>query len=133
MTLELRPGVKIESDVQRNDGASYLKTEIDSFRCNILQLHNWRQHTYHQTLMLDDLKLSSLSIDKVTQFGLRPPEFLKLFDALGNYCRWFHVSKAKISASQLPQKICTSLEECCWIDGLKRETRARQKALIEIM
>ena len=94
--LEFRTRIKIEYDIQRNNDGSYLITEIDSFRRNILKLCNWRQYKYHQTLILDDLKVSNVYIDKVTQFGLRPPEFLKIFDTLGNYYLWFNISKAKL-------------------------------------
>ena len=43
--------------------------------------------TQSQLLITDDLKLSKVSVDKVTQFSLRPPELLTLFNKLGEYCR----------------------------------------------
>lgn len=69
---------------------------------------------------MDDLKLSNLSIDKITQFGLRPPELLKLIDKCEHYFRWFVVSKKKIPIDDLPSKIAIELNESCWVDGLQR-------------
>ena len=54
----------------------------------MLELEEARLHTANQLLILDDLKLSKISVDKVTQFGLRPPELL-FVDRLGEYYRWF--------------------------------------------
>ena len=73
MPLELRGGVVDKSDTILEDGA-YIKTAVQLFRM-YLGLNNHRLHSANQLLILDDLKLSKISIDNVTQFGLRPPDF----------------------------------------------------------
>ena len=47
-------------------------------------MEEWRLHTDNQLLILDDLKLSNMSVDKVTHFRLRPPELLQICDKLGD-------------------------------------------------
>ena len=85
MPLEFRAGVLLNSsnDNVVEDGA-FVTTAIDNFQNNA-DLPDWRTHSANQNLILDDIKLSKISIDKVTQFGLRPPEFRGLFNMLGNY------------------------------------------------
>ena len=130
MPLELRAGIAIESDIQNEDGA-FVGSAIDGFRKS-LDLDDWRLHTPNQLLILDDLKLSKVSVDKVTQFSLRPPELRSLFNKLGNYYRWFVVSKTKVKVQAFPNKITLLLPESSWIDGLQRQVRVRKKALSEI-
>ena len=132
MPLELRAGIKIESDLVSNEDGAYVTTEVDYFRRNALQLDAWRYHTDSQLLILDDLKLSKITIDKVTQFSLRPPELMNLFDMLGNYYRWFQISKNKIKVADLPGKLSPTVDELCWIDGLQRQIRLRRKAVCEV-
>ena len=80
MPLELRAGTAVQSDTIVEDGA-YVETSVQNFRRS-LGLEGYRIHSENQLLILDDLKLSKMSIDKVTQFSLRPPEFLQLFNTL---------------------------------------------------
>ena len=75
--------------------------------------------------MLDDIKLSSLSIDRVTQFGLRPPELLALFNNLGTYYRWFLVD-GKIAVEDFDSEIQEDLFESSWIDCLQRKIKFRK-------
>ena len=44
---------------------------------------------------------NNASVDKITQFSLRPPELLKLLDMVGNYFCWFQISKSKTNADAL--------------------------------
>lgn len=83
MPLELCAGTAVQSDTLVEDGA-YVETAVQNFRRS-LGLEGYRIHSENQLLILDDLKLSKMSIDKVTQFSLRPPEFLQLFNTLGEY------------------------------------------------
>ena len=73
-----------------------------------------------------------MSIDKVTQFSLRPPEFLQLFNTLGEYYRWFVIT-SKVKSDEFENKITISLSSCCWVDGLQRLIKVRAKALPEVI
>lgn len=131
MPLELRTGIVIESDKQMEDGA-FISASIASFRRQN-DMEEWRLYTNNQLLILDDIKLSNLSVDKVTQFSLRPPELLQICDKLGDYYRWFHISKRKIKVSDFPKKLNEDIYYSCWIDGLQRQIRLRKKAIAEIV
>ena len=109
MPLELRAGTEsVVSDNNARDGA-YVEPAIVSYR-KAIELEDFRLHTPKQVLILDDLKLSKLSVDKITQFSLRPPEFLQLFNELGNYFRWFHISN-RVKETKFPDNINTSLSK----------------------
>ena len=94
MPLEYRAGIKMTTEDRVEDGA-FVTSGIDHYRNN-KGFPDWRCHTANQNLLLDDVKLSKITIDKVTQFGLRPPEFLKLFSKLGDYYRWFVIISDKV-------------------------------------
>ena len=83
MPLELRSGIVIKSDIEREDGA-FVRSAIDGFR-RLLRLDEWQMLSENQLLILDDLKMSNMSVDKVTQFGLRPPELKFICNKLGDY------------------------------------------------
>ena len=68
----------------------------------------------------------------MTQFGLRPPELLALFNNLGTYYRWFLVD-GKIAVEDFDSEIQQDLFESSWIDCLQRKIKFRKKALPEIM
>ena len=114
MPLELRAGIVVQSDKLMEDGA-FITTSIESFRRQN-DMEEWRLHTDNQLLILDDLKLSNMSVDKVTHFSLRPPELLQICDKLGDYYRWFHTSKRKVKISDFPLKLNKDVYYSCWID-----------------
>ena len=130
MSLELRGGVVVNSDTIIEDGA-YIETAVQSFRMS-LGLNYHRLHTANQLRILDDLKLSNMSIDKVTQFGLRPPEFVNLFDTLGEYYIWF-IIPSKVKRDELEDKITISLSTSGWVDGLQRLIKVRGKLSQELL
>ena len=130
MPLELRGGIAFQVKKGVEDGA-FVTTFLDSFRKATLK-ENWRQNTPSQVLILNDLKLSGVSVDKVSQFGLRPPELMKLFSYLGDYYRWFEIGE-KIKNDKIPLMVHPDLMWSCWVDGLQRKVTVRKKALEEIM
>ena len=111
MPLELRAGIRVDSDtVDVLEDGAFIGSAVDSFRRS-LDMDEWRQHTANQVLVLDDLKLSKLSVDKITQFSLRLPKVLKVFDKVGEYYRWLSISKTKIKVDMLPEKIVSVLRD----------------------
>ena len=102
MPLEPRASTVVVSDSILEEG-----TSIQSFRVS-LSLDDYRLHNPSQIFILDYLKLSKLSVDKVTHFSLRPPEFFKLCDGLGEYYKWFLITLI-IKSDQFKYKITTSL------------------------
>lgn len=100
--------------------------------CKAIKLEDYRLHTPKQVLILDDLNLSRLSVDKVTQFSLLPSEFLQIFNKLGNYFRWFHISD-KVKETSFPNTITECISTILFVDGLQRVIKVRKKALPEII
>lgn len=132
MPLEFRAGTdKYNEQIEYVDHNSILTPAAEAIRLDI-EVDLWRNHTPSQVLIMNDLKLSKISVDKITKFGLRPPELLRLFDKVEHYYRWF-VSTSKIKASNLESKITQDVRDSCWIDGLQRQVVVRKKALPEII
>ena len=59
-------------------------------------------------------------MDKVSQFGLRPPELMQLFNYLGDYYRWFEIGE-KIKNNKIPLMVRPDLMWSCWVDGFTEE------------
>ena len=82
---------------------------------------------------MDDLKLSKISVDKITQYGLRPPELLRFINMLEKYYRWFEILPRKVKVEELNGYISTSLYSSSWIDCLQRQIQLKKSALPEVM
>ena len=132
MPLELRGGIALSSDVVTEDSA-YICLAIESFRRTTMEFGIARLQTQSQNLIVDDLKLSKISVDKVTQFGLRPLELRRIIPKLGDYYCWFIVDSKKVKVDDFSTKITADLFESCWVDCLQRQVRVRKKALPHVM
>ena len=86
MPLELRGGISINIDSTLEDSA-YICTVVESFRREHVNLNHVRLQTNNQNLIVNDIKLSKISIDKVTQSGLRPHELRRVITNLGDCYR----------------------------------------------
>eukprot|EP00957_Ditylum_brightwellii_P168630 12834788-Ditylum_brightwellii.AAC.1 len=74
LPLELQAGVSFNFDNERNEGANvedgaFVHSGMGNV-CNLAGLPMWRHHTASQLLIIDDMKLSKISVDKITQFSL---------------------------------------------------------------
>jgi hypothetical protein len=132
MSLELRGGIAITFDDNTEDDA-YICSAVENYRRIETDLDTARLQTNSQNLIVDDIKLSKISIDKVMQYGLHPPELLKVITKLGNYYRWFVVDKKKVPVSSFPSIIADELFECCWIDCLQRKVRDKKKLYLRLL
>ena len=56
------------------------------------------------------MKLSNISVDKITQFGIIKPELHQLFNKLGYYYHWFVIS-IKVKMGGLHNKTKPNLLE----------------------
>ena len=85
--LEHRAGVEtIRNKSNIEDGANLVS--ISHTVRKALDLPEWRQHTDSELLILQGSLNTSISIDKITQFSLRPPELRFFFDQPGIYYRY---------------------------------------------
>ena len=134
LPLELRMGgIKVVTDNAVEDGA-FVSSASNHIRNNMNGLPDWRQHTSNEMMTFMDIKQSKVSVDKVMQFSLRPPELRSTVDKVGNYYRWFYICmKDKISSQDMEKTISVSLDETHWIDGLQRQVKLQTKAIPELI
>ena len=85
--LEHRAGVETIRKMSNVEDGANLVSLSHTVR-NTLDLPNWRQHTDSELLILQGSLNTSISIDKITKFSLRPPELRIFFDQPGNYYRY---------------------------------------------
>ena len=134
MPLELRVSKKINIDSETNDDGFFINSVSDQVRSNKPLLPNWRQHSINDKLLMNDIKQSGLSVDKVTQFSLRPPELRGTIDMVGNYFRWFHIiMQKKINSEEMDTIIHIDLKKTWWVDGLQRQVKLRKEAITELL
>lgn len=93
---------------------------------------HWRQHRDEELLVLQGLFTSSISIDKITKFSVRPPELRHIFRNVGNYYHWFIIKNERIGREMLENMLDESITSSMWIDGLQNQVCVRVKALPEI-
>ena len=72
MSLELCGSIGIQSNTETEDGA-YAIAAVESY-CQLICLDEWRLHIKSQLLILNSLKPSKSTVDRVIQFSLRLPE-----------------------------------------------------------
>ena len=72
-------------------------------------------------------------MEKITRFSLQPPEFINFFDNVGEYYRWFYISKKKTRARDILQYLSVFLNFSCWFYGQQRKIRVGKKAFPEII
>ena len=61
-----------------------------------LCIDEWRNHPDNEVQILKDIKQSSISVDKISQFVGRPPELIYLFNSVEHYYCWFCKSKKNL-------------------------------------
>eukprot|EP00957_Ditylum_brightwellii_P091121 6937431-Ditylum_brightwellii.AAC.1 len=105
----------VDGDV---DNGAHNGSIFDGIR-HSLDLDKHRQHTANELLILDDVAMSKLSIDSITQFSLRPPELRSVIDKLGIYYCWFSVGKKKLTAKEISTGLSANLKRTILIDGLQ--------------
>ena len=98
----------------------------------MLDIDEYRSHTQNQLLILDNLKLSKISVDRITQFDIRPPELRQLFNKLGYYYSIFVIS-IKVNIGYFRDKIKSNSLWTLWVDGLQRYILVRKKDIPEII
>ena len=106
--LELRAGVDKGAYFSMTEDGADAGILSDIVRVSIID-DEWRHHTDSELLIMEDLKLSTMSVDKITQFSIRPPELRYLFDQVGNYYRWFEISSKKVNEDTMREIISNNI------------------------
>lgn len=76
---------------------------------------------------------SSVSLDKITLFSLRPPELISIVDSVGNYYRWFDTASKPLKDQTVKELLNDDVAKSAWIDGMKCQIMLRSKALPELL
>ena len=87
-----------------------------------------RQHTASQIMILKDQLKSRVSLDRVTIFGIRPPELL-FIDKLEWYFKFFKRSDFSIAKDVLESQFSAVFNNSAWIDGLGHQVFIRPGAI----
>ena len=69
--LEIWVGIRLDYDTDNEDDAYFISAV--GYFCRFLDIYEYMLQTQNQPLILDYLRLSIISVNKITQFGLRPP------------------------------------------------------------
>ena len=72
-------------------------------------------------------------MDKIPRFYLRPNEFIKRFDNIGEDYRWFYISKKKKKARDISQYLSVLLDFSWQVDGQQSQMRVWKNYTPEIM
>ena len=89
----------------------------------------------HRQLSGDQLLLyrgKGASYDKITQFGLRPVEFMKVFRKVGQYFRWFVATEKALASQKLRNGLTVDIWTCKWIDCIGRRLWLKKQAFGEV-
>ena len=71
-------------------------------------------------------------IGKDYSFSFATAWVYQIFDNVGEYYRWFYISKNKTKARDILQYLSVFLDFSCWVYGQQRQIRVRKKAFPEI-
>ena len=127
---EYRSGIVIEKRFNKapNFGATF--AEGVRVRNEVLRFPKHRQFTKNQVLLLEDVESSCISPDKITVFGLRPPELL-FVSKLKDYYSWFVRWKPKStnSMSNHEKFLKKSVHKSCWVDAIGYVVKLRPVAV----
>jgi hypothetical protein len=113
----IRGGALIISNVNSTESncESVHREKKITAKCNITE----SQSLLYQNNGSDFL----VSYDLVTQFGLRPNEFLQVFRLLGKYFCWFYVNKEPMLKADIVECLHEEISRCFWVDCLGRQVR----------
>ena len=76
---------------------------------------------------------STLSVDKITKFSVRPPELHYIVDMVSKYYRWFKVGKGSLKYDTMHSLLDDDLRRSSWIDELGHIVKLRYNTLPEVV
>ena len=131
---EFRSGIVIEKKIASSMNFSAVFAEAVRIRKKVLKLPKYRQSTKNQELLLADVEASSITPDKVTIFGLRPPELL-FVSSLKSYFSWFVRFKMNSSKGKSSHEFLLSRASCndFWVDCLGYVIKIRPPAIFDFL
>ena len=80
-----------------------------------------------------DHNTSSRSFDKISMFGLRPPELVLVFQNPKYYYRLCIIGRPNFNPERLKESLSPNLKVCFWIDCIGCQIKLRENGLRGIM
>lgn len=96
-------------------------------------LSSGRQFTDDQRLILQSSDPSLLSKDKVSLFGVRPVELMKLVRSIGKYYEWMVTDGRIMKKEEIANGLKQDIRSCWWIDGIGRRICLRKCAILDFV
>ena len=92
-----------------------------------------RRMTANQLLLYSGNCAKASAYDKVTLFGLRPIELVRLVDSIEDYYRWFEIDDVLMKTDEIDVLLDEDIKLCAWIDCIGRRVRIRHRAFPEAL
>ena len=89
--------------------------------------------TVNEITIAQDNESSTISVDKISHFSLRPSELRKQFDQVGNYYRWFHIQFKRLSEVDMMEMLVSDIKNSYWIDSLGFQVKYARKLFTKSM
>ena len=83
-------------------------------------------------LILQGIFNTSISVDKITKFSVRPPELRHVIRKPGKYYRWYYVTSKGLDRETINSMLHDDIKKSILIDGLGNQVFIRVKAFKEI-
>ena len=132
----LKQNSELRNLLQRNSLTAIKTVPSYHVHCSLPTLQPWRNFLPTQIKKAEDELTSKIQTDKVTIFGLRPPE-LRFVRHLPKYFRWFEISPVKKNLKGqiefCKENIVSNYTLCAWVDALTNHVKVRVLALPEII
>lgn len=117
----------------------YIATYVIRNQENRTRMQEWQKLSPSETIIMRDMALSDVSIDKITIFGVRPPE-LRFVQRPELYFKWFYRTSYPViegniqrQLESLRHSIHYELNLSKWIDGLGHGIYVRPKAVTHVL
>ena len=123
--------VSERSDVH-NSGIASVRARRDGNRGQYPLLSRFQQFTENQCEIIQDDHIKSRKYDKISEFGIRPPELVHVFSTLASYFRFCYVGNEACDEAQMKRELDPDLMKCHWFDGFSRRVHIRENALHEV-
>ena len=96
-------------------------------------LHARQMMTPSQIETAQDHQKVSRSFDRISIFGLRPPELVHVFENPKFYYRYCMIEKDVMGKEGIIKVLNSDLKKCLWIDSIGRLVRLRKNGLDDVL
>ena len=83
--------------------------------------------------IIEGTNQTSVSIDKVSRFSIRPPELRYLIDNIGMYYCWFYINPERLNYNQIKNELHNDIFNSSWIDGLCIKVHLQRRSIFGII